>query len=256
MVNDMVRLLLIEDNKKHLQDARQLLEERVASGAIAGVDYAATFDEAMRYLTTTKYSGIMSDIFFPTSNGGNEEENGTKIGEYALQNGLPFVLVTSTYHHGRKTEPVSFWARTRPDMELIDTMPETGRDGEAQSKNWIGGYVVLSYLIEAKQVGEITINQEGKGYRTVIPSEIRDAPENSGLDLSCTSVSSICGLAGLAFSATEAAKSSETRNSEARTQFYEEIERYGKAFQVGSYKDIGSKSLKLALEKYCKGLFE
>ncbi len=249
----MVRLLLIEDNKKHLTDAQQLLEERVASGAISSVDYASTLDDAIQYLTTTRYDGIISDIFFPTAYGGNEEENGTKIGEYALQQGLPFVLVTSTYHHGRKTDPVCSWARTRADMELIDTMPETGRDGEAESKNWIGGYVVLSYLIEAKHVGEITINQEGKGYRTVILSEIRDDPKYNGVKLSCTSVSSICGLA---YSAKNAAKSAETRSSEARAEFYKEVESMSKGYEFEDYKNIGSKSLKPALEKYCKGLFE
>jgi len=156
----MTRILLVEDNPKHLADAKTLLEERVRSGVIGGVDYASTLRQAMESLRTGDYTGMLLDVFFPNDEGETEQPNCVKVDEYALDKGMPFVLVTSTYHHGRKTEPVSKWAREK-HMELVDRFPKTSEEEEAPTKEWEGAYLALAYLIEGKNSGEITITSEG-----------------------------------------------------------------------------------------------
>lgn len=157
----MTTLLLIEDNPKHLADAKVLLEDRVKVGAINGVDYATNLTEAEELLRTRKYDGIISDVFFPKEAGGIEQQMGTTIGQYALDHKIPFVLVTSTHHHGYKTEPVNQWISER-GMKLIDVIDQVdARYGEAVSKKWDCGYVSVLYLKEAIEKG-IFIFTKGK----------------------------------------------------------------------------------------------
>ncbi len=151
------KILIIEDNQKHLADARKLLEERVSTGAIGSVTYADTLSRAMDSLRTENYDGIISDVFFHQESGGLEEQYGTHVAEHCLSLGLPVILATSTWHHGERTQPVHVWADKR-EMSLIDS--GTGNK-ESESKNWEGAYLALTYLIEGKECGEIQINSQG-----------------------------------------------------------------------------------------------
>jgi CheY-like chemotaxis protein len=145
----MTTLLLIEDNPNHLAEAKALLEDRITVRAISGVDYATNLTEAEELLRTRKYDGIISDVFFPKETGGTEQQLGTTIGQYALDNKIPFVLVTSTHHHGYKTEPVTHWIRAR-GMNLVDAADLKDRNIEANYKSWCCGYTAIMYLIENK----------------------------------------------------------------------------------------------------------
>lgn len=155
----MKNVLVVEDNPTHLTHAKEFLEGRVTNGAINRVDYVSTLDQALEKLQTNNYDGIITDVFFPGNEGFSaEEQNGTTMAQCALDRGIPVVLNTSTYHHGSRTQPVCDWVRKR-NMKLVDMC--VSKDVEAPTKNWFGAYVVLAYLMEGKDSGEITITPTG-----------------------------------------------------------------------------------------------
>jgi hypothetical protein len=67
MTNKTLNVLLIEDNEKHLADAQAEAQKRIASGEIAGVDIARHFEQCLDMASAKRYDGIISDIFFPSS---------------------------------------------------------------------------------------------------------------------------------------------------------------------------------------------
>lgn len=60
-------ILLIEDNDKHLADAQIEAQRRIASGEISSVDIAKHFEQFLDMSGAKRYDGIISDIFFPSS---------------------------------------------------------------------------------------------------------------------------------------------------------------------------------------------
>ncbi|MEK6901121.1 MAG: response regulator [Nanoarchaeota archaeon] len=156
----MTKILLVEDRPQHIAEAKQLLEERIRSGIITGVDYASTLHQAMQSLRVGTYDGVISDVFFPSEEGEMEAQNGTTVAEQALFYSVPVVLVTSTYHHGTRTQPVCEWGRER-GMELVDRYMENERDAEDSTKNWSGAFFALAYIMEGKELGEITVSERG-----------------------------------------------------------------------------------------------
>ena len=153
------KILLIEDRETHLSHARAMLDHRVARNCILGYDFVTNLADAQKLLNEKKYGGILTDVFFPKEVGGLEEQLGTTVGEYAINNKIPYVLVTSTHHHGEKTGPVCKWAREH-GTEIVDAQQKNNSfEGEACEKNWKGAYMVLSYLLALKDK-EVQIPEE------------------------------------------------------------------------------------------------
>ena len=68
-----------------------------------------------------------------------------------MENRFPFTIVTSTYHHAGKTEPVNQRSRNS-GMELIDNnLP----GAEASTKRWADGLATLVYLIDLDREGKL-----------------------------------------------------------------------------------------------------
>ncbi len=61
-----MKILIVEDDSKHLQDAKAFFASQPID-----VDYASTLFDAENRLGSGQYEGLISDIFFPT--GGNED---------------------------------------------------------------------------------------------------------------------------------------------------------------------------------------
>ena len=157
-MDEKIKILVIEDNPKHLKDVQDLLEDRIAQGVPLEVNYVSTLDVANEKLANNQYAGIMSDVFFPNKEGDYETANGVEIMQYAFDNGLPFVLVTSLYHHDSKVDPISWQAREK-GMELIDL--DRTQDELNNQKNWAGGYLALMYFIESIEDGSVKMHSEG-----------------------------------------------------------------------------------------------
>jgi len=149
-MTEKLEILVVEDQPHHLADVRAVIDSRRQYGIEA--DYVSTLDDAKRKLEEKRYDGILSDVFFPEREGEEESASGLWIAEYGLENKVPFILVTSTYHHGRKTEEVNQQLRIKYKIGgLIDAEPEgcsPNTDLEVKKKNWKGGLLALAYFIE------------------------------------------------------------------------------------------------------------
>lgn len=95
-----MRILVIEDNEKHLNDARQY------SQTLTGceVDFATTLAEALALLEENSYDGVISDVFFPAETGASAEtyENALTINAKLIEMDIHHVFNTSGNHHGAK----------------------------------------------------------------------------------------------------------------------------------------------------------
>lgn len=60
-------ILVVEDNPKHLADARAEMDRRISAGANIGATYATNYQEAMGYLGRGGITAVISDIFFPSN---------------------------------------------------------------------------------------------------------------------------------------------------------------------------------------------
>ncbi|KYK26062.1 hypothetical protein AYK26_01285 [Euryarchaeota archaeon SM23-78] len=178
-----LEILVIEDKEHHLRDAKELFNEKIASGMNIKVDYAINYEEAKEKLKTKLYDGILSDIFFPSGSEVDEIDSlqsilkeaerytgeidfeetfkgelpyGIMIAKYSLEKNIPCVLITDTYHHGEKTEPINGWTKAMNlEVPLIDRSPysldwkEKGMTHEEliqyqfDEKDWRAGYETL-----------------------------------------------------------------------------------------------------------------
>ena len=156
-------ILIVEDNEQHRTDAKSCLETLLRQEYRGRIDYARTLKEAQALLTTQKYDGIMSDVYFPVEEGDPETMSGTEVGQYALEHSIPFVLVTDSYHHGEKAQAACTWIRERGWTELVDLPKELAeRNGNARpKKNWTGALFALVSLIEGMQTNNVQLGPKG-----------------------------------------------------------------------------------------------
>ena len=66
MENKTLNILIVEDDPKHLADAKAEMQKRIEAGIKINVDYASVLADAIKNISETKYDGIKSDVFFPT----------------------------------------------------------------------------------------------------------------------------------------------------------------------------------------------
>ena len=154
------RLLIIEDNEKHLADAKQYMQDKGLE-----VVYATTYEEAKEHYETV--DAVISDIYFPERKEEYEQACGVKVAE-DLEGKTPFVLLTAGYHHGDKYSEIfelayqKSWIIVETDsLEVPET--DTGIDFNYESprKRWEEAYISLleleGWYEEAKKEAEKTI---------------------------------------------------------------------------------------------------
>lgn len=191
-------ILIIEDDQKHLEDAKQAMK----SHDQLAVDYATTYQEAKKLLAEKEYSGIISDIFFPYDAGGwspvirskcyelleycgikfysygeinqhieeiiraadewmdgsSMHPSGVVIADLALERDIPLVFCTDTYHHGYKTEPINQWARENR-ISVVDCYSEKDSyTSQGLNKNWTEAFNKLTE--HKKRMMEITCRED------------------------------------------------------------------------------------------------
>ena len=151
VVKSPLTVLVVEDNSGHMEDCRTMLKEVCPKLSIEVMVVEATnLKEAFELLPQADV--VMTDVFFPTRTGMSADEpNGMTVVEECLYHSKPVVWVTSTYHHGHKTESVSGWGRSR-GLEMFDCNP-SHPDGEAPHKPWKKAFVGLLFLTLAFEVG-------------------------------------------------------------------------------------------------------
>ena len=202
------RLLVIENKDNHQKDAKKCLETQFKDVV---ADFATTYKDALQMLKKSTYDGVLSDVFLPNMGEKkdidhvvsclkdgegfvgrkftlkiyedlfkNELPYGILIGSYALNKNLPIVLITDTYHHGKKTEPVNGWSKSK-QVPMVDrdvneeSCKEEGLDyrndnekaqqHEFSKKDWTKGFFNILWMITGKKIVDIS----AKGIQTKIP---------------------------------------------------------------------------------------
>ena len=163
-----MRILLVEDSEKHLNDALEVVE-RIKSKEEIDVVCAGTLEEALKMLSQCDV--LVSDVFFPEMPGEAAESSvkppwdgykndemgwvhyaeqhisGVKLAKASLALGIPVVLCTSSYHHADKTQPACSWARCH-GMELVDSYSAT-REKDATTKEWTTAFLFALYMYKS-----------------------------------------------------------------------------------------------------------
>lgn len=118
------RVLIVEDDQKHMNDAISLCRE-----ANLGIVVAYTLDD----ISWDGIEGVLSDVFFPLRQGEKEDAYGIAVAAEARNRGIPCVLCTAGYHHGEKYRLVHRICMI-DKVEMVDCYTTDGSEGE--EKNW------------------------------------------------------------------------------------------------------------------------
>jgi hypothetical protein len=137
------KILIIEDNLKHLQDAIDFFAEKPETKIITARNYEEA--EKTLYKSNEKYQrimpdieGVISDIYFPLCNDSHwdqPEPIGIKVALECSRLGLPFVLNTAGYHHGRRYEWINHLASSE-DWNMVDNGSDYEQDADSKDWNW------------------------------------------------------------------------------------------------------------------------
>lgn len=143
------KILVIEDNFKHEEDARRFfrtqpdVEVTYASDYQRASEIMLSYDREAGKNTRGDIDGVISDIYFPLISEGEcnqPEPIGVAVALQLSQVGVPFVLNTAGYHHGKKYEWINVLAMDQ-GWKIIDSSSD--REKDADSKNWEAAYQSL-----------------------------------------------------------------------------------------------------------------
>ncbi|MEI6553112.1 MAG: hypothetical protein WCO09_00935 [bacterium] len=159
----MINILVIEDNAKHLADARSY----AAQLAGVAVDFATNLADALVLIGKKKYDAAISDVFFPKTEGmpANSFKNAVAVNEVLKNLGIHHVFNTAGNHHGAKygdfrwKTPVGYLApgKNEPDTYhflasgmVIEAYPEDSSQ-EKDTKQWVAAfrYILLAHELFA-----------------------------------------------------------------------------------------------------------
>ncbi|MFA6100148.1 MAG: hypothetical protein WC750_04745 [Patescibacteria group bacterium] len=168
-----MKMLIVEDNANHLADAKSLVT-RISEAFGLEVRYASTLEEATNLIEWAEV--VVSDLFFPQVRGGSPDPvmprlsgseeliafapqiSGVALAAKVLAAGKKVIFCTSTYHHGDKTRPGDFWARTH-GVQMVDVdLDDDNPNGEAASKSWDAAVLYAVYLHRGGHVETIDKN--------------------------------------------------------------------------------------------------
>lgn len=158
-----MKIMVVEDNPKHLQDAVRVLKaagvDVVTAISFAGIwskDGVKMFDivggetnSELRYPPLV--DGVITDIYLPRGHGSPEKfahsdfAYGLHVAAKARRSGIPFVFCTDGYHHAAQFQWVDDLIELLGWPQMVD---ELTRDGE---KNWGEALKRLQHEIESRR---------------------------------------------------------------------------------------------------------
>ena len=148
------RILVVEDNPKHLKDVKEYIEQLKG----VEVDFATNLEEANKLLDSNHYKAAVSDIFFPDKEGGDPDnpKNAGSISMKFNDLGIHHVFCTSTHHHGKKQSEVEIHGKIYNEKFVNGAILESDeRDlqdihyGETDEKSWQAAFRTLFWGQEA-----------------------------------------------------------------------------------------------------------
>lgn len=145
----MKNILVIEDNSKHLQDAKDFFSSIKGVKVVFAEDHdSAVKTDTYDNIDLTQYHGVISDIFFPLRKDddtyGQEEPIGVSIMIRCFLKNVPCVLNTAGYHHGSRYQWICELQRYMRLPEIVDSGGDYFKDSE--SKDWERAFSELQKL--------------------------------------------------------------------------------------------------------------
>lgn len=163
-----MKILVIEDNAKHVDDAKKYMFGLVS----VETDFATTLAEAMELLQKNNYDGVISDVFFPAETGASTEtfENAIAVSTKLVEMGVHHVFNTSGNHHGRKYQGF-IWKTPKAVHNdnyyhflttgmIIEAYPKDS-NADKDTKQWQAAfrYILLVHaLLQLPDKGESIVN--------------------------------------------------------------------------------------------------
>lgn len=128
----MKRILIVEDNAKHLADAVTVVE-KAGFQAITVQDLRSANDK----LDHEVFDGVLTDLFFSFLLGETSEEpNGLIVAATCKRIGVRCVVCTDGYHHGEKYKWSWKMLRAMGGIGMVDYVNWDNYEEEAETKNW------------------------------------------------------------------------------------------------------------------------
>ncbi|MEK7535703.1 MAG: response regulator [Patescibacteria group bacterium] len=147
-----MRILVVEDNKKHMQDA-------VAAAKEFDIELvtATTVEEASRMLRPSDIlpavDGVVTDLFMPFTSrppyNADDQPCGLSVVLKAQKAGIPVIICTAGSHHGIKYQWVCDLGRSLGWPEMADSSFDNYKD--AETKNWQGAFKKLLGIITGEK---------------------------------------------------------------------------------------------------------
>ncbi|MEX2514867.1 MAG: response regulator [Candidatus Paceibacterota bacterium] len=172
-----MKILVIEDTQKHLQDAKEYVSNLVN----CSVHYATTLTEAMELLEKNEYDAVISDVFFPADSESEADtyENALTVSKKLRELDVYHVFNTSLHHHGSGFGNFFSDAKILQDFSLakiIEVFPDVNSWNEAVNSISLVSYpftigVVLESNISGEEVD--TKQWEGAFRQVILAIEVR-----------------------------------------------------------------------------------
>lgn len=102
--------------------------------------------------------GVLTDLYFPaksdnTGSHGELAPLGLIVMVECRRLGIPCVIVTAGYHHGKKYNQACFAGRVMGWPEIVDSEDYNNAEGEAPEKNWKRAIERLEALVAKTGAG-------------------------------------------------------------------------------------------------------
>ena len=165
MTKKLEKMLVVEDDPKHLAEARELFEgidglqtfyatslvEVIGEEESRGMLYE--FKEVGGEITPTPLvDGVITDLFFPYEPKLDNKPNGIIVAVICQKLRIPYVVCTAGHHHGKDGWAISAIYHTeRPEIRMpriIEGGPFC-RYKEAEHKRWADAYKALKKIVES-----------------------------------------------------------------------------------------------------------
>lgn len=147
-----MKILIVEDNPKHMQDAIAACE----AAGIPRISAVSELDAHELILNRERYgiTAVMTDIFIPHTQEqkyvGTDAPCGLAVALRAEKIGLPFVICTAGYHHGARYNWICQLGRSRGWPDMIDHYDPSDMNAEASTKNWAGAIATLQEIVNRR----------------------------------------------------------------------------------------------------------
>ena len=144
-----MKILVVEDNQQHIDSAKKFFAEK-------GIEMwsTETLKGFISAIGDDHYDGVLSDVYFSYDGKyfPDEVPAGVAVLFICQSKGIPCVLVTAGFHHGKKYQWIHHMLGEMrlPSMADVDNSNSEEPEAEAPVKDWARALNSLTKIINRK----------------------------------------------------------------------------------------------------------